>query len=75
MFKFAMAGSIKSLVMGLNKHKRTPCGFCFIEYYSRAAAQVAIDCLHATKLDSKTITVNMDIGMSQGRQYGRGLSG
>jgi len=36
---------------------------------------VAIDCLHATKLDGKTITVNMDIGMSQGRQYGRGLSG
>jgi len=70
-----MAGSIKTLVMGLNKHKRTPCGFCFIEYYSRSAALVAIDCLHGSKLDNKVISVNMDIGMSHGRQYGRGLSG
>jgi len=23
---------VKRIIMGLDKHKRTPCGFCFVEY-------------------------------------------
>ena len=26
---------VKKIVMGLDKFKRTPCGFCFVEYYLR----------------------------------------
>jgi len=29
---FNRAGDIKRIIMGLDKLKKTPCGFCFIEY-------------------------------------------
>ena len=30
---FGKCGDVKRIVMGLDKFKRTPCGFCFVEYY------------------------------------------
>lgn len=32
---FSKVGDIKRIVMGLDKHKLTPCGFCFVVYYTR----------------------------------------
>ncbi|MCL4166246.1 UNVERIFIED_CONTAM: hypothetical protein GTU68_020292 [Idotea baltica] len=32
---FGRAGDIKKVVIGLDKFKKIPCGFCFVEYYSR----------------------------------------
>ena len=29
---FSQCGDIKRVIMGLNKHLNTPCGFCFVEY-------------------------------------------
>jgi len=29
---FNRAGDIRRIIMGLDKLKKTPCGFCFIEY-------------------------------------------
>ena len=29
---FSRAGDLKRIVMGLDKVKKTPCGFCFVEY-------------------------------------------
>lgn len=29
---FSRCGDIKRIVMGLDKFKKTPCGFCFVEY-------------------------------------------
>lgn len=29
---FSKCGDIKRIVMGLDKYKKTPCGFCFVEY-------------------------------------------
>jgi len=65
---FSSAGCIKNLVMGLNQIKRTPCGFCFIEYYSRSSALTAVNFLNNTMLDKKKIYVNIDPGMKEGRQ-------
>lgn len=31
---FSRAGEIKKIIMGLDKHSKTPCGFCFIMYVS-----------------------------------------
>ena len=28
---FCKVGEVKRLIMGLDKHKKTPCGFCFLE--------------------------------------------
>ena len=30
---FGRVGDVKRVIMGLDKQTRTPCGFCFVEYY------------------------------------------
>ncbi|QKX59105.1 uncharacterized protein TRUGW13939_06236 [Talaromyces rugulosus] len=72
---FAKCGEIKRLVMGLDRFQKTPCGFCFVEYYTH---QDALDCLKyvgGTKLDERIIRTDLDPGFQEGRQYGRGKSG
>ncbi|MBE3044678.1 nuclear cap-binding protein subunit 2, partial [Candidatus Bathyarchaeota archaeon] len=39
---FSKVGEIKRLVMGLDRFAKTPCGFCFVEYYTH---QDALDCM------------------------------
>lgn len=68
-------GEIKRLVMGLDRFQKTPCGFCFVEYYTH---QEALDCMKyigGTKLDERVIRTDLDSGFIEGRQYGRGKSG
>lgn len=72
---FTMAGEVKRVIMGLDRVKRTPCGFCFVEYYNRNDATNAINFINGTKLDSRIIRTDWDIGFQEGRQYGRGKSG
>ncbi|KAJ9645851.1 nuclear cap binding complex subunit [Coniosporium tulheliwenetii] len=72
---FAKCGEIKRLVMGLDRFQKTPCGFCFVEYYTH---QDALDCMKyigGTKLDERIIRTDLDEGFAEGRQYGRGKSG
>jgi len=68
-------GGIKRIIMGLDRNSRTPCGFCFVEYYTH---QDALDCMKyigGTKLDERIIRTDLDPGFQEGRQYGRGKSG
>jgi nuclear cap-binding protein subunit 2 len=61
--------------MGLDRFNKTPCGFCFVEYYTK---QDALDCMKfigGTKLDERIIRTDLDPGFEEGRQYGRGKSG
>lgn len=63
-------GEIKRLVMGLDRMQKTPCGFCFVEYYTH---QDALDCMKyigGTKLDERIIRTDLDPGFQEGRQYG-----
>lgn len=63
-------GEIKRLVMGLDRYQKTPCGFCFVEYYTH---QDALDCMKyigGTKLDERAIRTDLDPGFQEGRQYG-----
>lgn len=72
---FSKCGEIKRLIMGLDRFNKTPCGFCFVEYYSH---QDALDCMKyigGTKLDERIIRTDLDPGFEEGRQYGRGKSG
>ena len=32
---FGRCGPVKNVIMGLNKRNMTPCGFCFVEYFTR----------------------------------------
>ncbi|CAO3628182.1 unnamed protein product [Cunninghamella blakesleeana] len=72
---FSKTGEIKRIIMGLNRNQKTPCGFCFVEYYHH---QDALDCMkyiNGTKLDERIIRCDLDPGFREGRQYGRGRSG
>lgn len=59
--------------MGLDRFNKTPCGFCFVEYYNH---QDALDCMKyigGTKLDERIIRTDLDPGFQEGRQYGYGF--
>lgn len=72
---FSKCGEIKRLVMGLDRFNKTPCGFCFVEYYSHTDALDCLKYVGGTKLDERIIRADLDEGFSEGRQYGRGKSG
>jgi nuclear cap-binding protein subunit 2 len=54
---------------------RTPCGFCFVEYYTHAEALASMRYVSGTKLDERIIRCDLDLGYREGRQFGRGKSG
>ena len=56
-----------SLIMGLNKVQKTPCGFCFVEYATRKEAQQAVDCLNLQVVDGRQIRIDWDPGFKFGR--------
>jgi len=72
---FGKAGDVKRIVMGLDRYKKTPCGFCFVEYYFRDSAENAVRYVSGTRLDDRIVRGDWDAGFEEGRQYGRGRSG
>ncbi|KAH1165553.1 hypothetical protein KIL84_023112 [Mauremys mutica] len=72
---FSKCGDVKRIVMGLDKVKKTPCGFCFVEYYTRADAEHAMRFINGTRLDDRIIRTDWDAGFKEGRQFGRGKTG
>ena len=72
---FSRAGRVKRIIMGLDKVKRTPCGFCFVEYHSRGDAGDAVKYINGATLDERPIRVDFDWGFLEGRQFGRGRGG
>ncbi|KAJ8663843.1 hypothetical protein O0I10_000117 [Lichtheimia ornata] len=72
---FSKCGEIKRIIMGLDRNNKTPCGFCFVEYYHRADALDCMKYINGTKLDERIIRCDLDPGFKEGRQFGRGRSG
>lgn len=72
---FSKVGDVKRIVMGLDKQKHTPCGFCFVVYYTREDTEDCVKYVNGTMLDDRPIRVDFDWGFVEGRQYGRGRSG
>ncbi|KAJ0399303.1 hypothetical protein P43SY_000142 [Pythium insidiosum] len=72
---FSRVGNVKRVIMGLDRFKKTPCGFCFVEYNTHDEAAACANFLNETKLDNRVIRVEMDGGFKEGRQFGRGASG
>lgn len=72
---FSKAGDIKRLIMGLDANKRTPCGFCFVSYFTRKDAEAAVKYINGSMMDGRSIRVDHDWGFVEGRQYGRGKTG
>jgi nuclear cap-binding protein subunit 2 len=72
---FGRGGDVKRIIMGLDRNKKTPCGFCFVEYYTREDAENCMRYINGTRLDDRLIRTDWDAGFIEGRQYGRGKSG
>ena len=72
---FSKAGDIKRIVMGLDKMQSTPCGFCFVVYYTRLDTEDCCKYINGMSLDERLIRVDFDWGFRDGRQFGRGKSG
>ena len=72
---FSRAGRVVRIVMGLDKHARTPCGFCFVIFADRAGAEAAVKYLGGAALDDRPIRADYDWGFVDGRQFGRGRAG
>uniref|UniRef100_A0A4W5RGL9 Nuclear cap-binding protein subunit 2 n=1 Tax=Hucho hucho TaxID=62062 RepID=A0A4W5RGL9_9TELE len=72
---FSKSGDVKRIIIGLDKVKKTACGFCFVEYYTRTDAENAMRFVNGTRLDDRIIRTDWDAGFKEGRQYGRGKSG
>mmetsp|Transcript_17424 Transcript_17424/g.29531 ORF Transcript_17424/g.29531 Transcript_17424/m.29531 type:complete len:233 (+) Transcript_17424:237-935(+) len=72
---FEQLGPVKEVQMGLDRFKKTPCGFAFVEFHHRIDALSAVSNLTGTKLDGRVIRVELDAGFKPGRQYGRGAGG
>jgi nuclear cap-binding protein subunit 2 len=66
---------VKNVILGLDRIKKTPCGFCFVEFWSRSDAVRSVSIVSGTHLDSNIIRVELDAGFIPGRQFGRGPSG
>jgi len=72
---FSRCGSIKRVIMGLNRSTKKPCGFCFVEFDEPQSARKSVKYLSRTPLDGRDIAVDLDAGFQEGRQFGRGASG
>jgi len=72
---FSRCGVVRRVVMGLDRERRTPCGFAFVEYETRAEAERCARYLNGTRLDDREIRVDFDWGFREGREFGRGKSG
>uniref|UniRef100_A0A7E4V8H2 Nuclear cap-binding protein subunit 2 n=1 Tax=Panagrellus redivivus TaxID=6233 RepID=A0A7E4V8H2_PANRE len=72
---FRRAGDVRRVIMGIHRYTKTPCGFCFVEYYSRDDAENAIRYIGGTRLDDRIIRTDWDAGFVEGRQFGRGRHG
>lgn len=72
---FSYVAPVKRLIMGLNSNTKTPCGFCFVEYYTQEAAYMALKYVSDTVCDDRIIRCDADPGYLPGRQFGRGRSG
>jgi len=68
-------GGVKRIIMGLDRNTRTPCGFCFVEYYTHTEALSSMRYISGSKLDERIIRCDLDLGYKEGRQFGRGKSG
>jgi nuclear cap-binding protein subunit 2 len=72
---FSAVGPVKRVIMGLDRVRRTPCGFCFVEFFASADAAASVNYLSDTAVDDQIIRVELDPGFRPGRQFGRGIKG
>jgi nuclear cap-binding protein subunit 2 len=72
---FSAIAPVKGIIIGIHKRNFKPCGFGFVEFYDRKSTEKVLHVFDKITIDGKKITLDFDIGFSEGRQFGRGYSG
>ncbi|KAH3668527.1 hypothetical protein OGAPHI_002281 [Ogataea philodendri] len=72
---FSSCGVIDKIIMGLDKNKLTPTGFCFVVFKEPNGALNAVKYLNKTKVNGRSMEIDLDPGFEEGRQFGRGADG
>ncbi|GMM42708.1 hypothetical protein FOG51_01274 [Hanseniaspora uvarum] len=72
---FSEVGSVQTVIMGLDRLKFTPCGFAFVIFDDIESTLNAVKFTKNAILDGKRITVDLDSGFENGREFGRGFAG
>lgn len=72
---FSEVGSVQTVIMGLDRLKFTPCGFAFVIFDDIESTLNAVKFTKNAILDGKRITVDLDSGFENGREFGRGFTG
>jgi len=68
---FSQVGLVRRVIMGLNSITKTPCGFCFVDFYDHESALKAILYLQHSKLDGRQIRIDGDPGFTEDRRFGK----
>lgn len=72
---FSQVGTVKQIIMGLDRFHQTPTGFCFVIFENHREASNAVKFLAGVNLDGKPLEIDLDQGFTEGRQFGRGPNG
>ena len=72
---FSEVGSVESVIMGLDRFKFTPCGFAFVIFDDMESCFNAVKFTKGAVLVGNKISVDLDPGFENGREFGRGTSG
>ncbi|KAF1740994.1 hypothetical protein MXB_953, partial [Myxobolus squamalis] len=68
---FNFIGPVKNVIIGLNRYDKTPCGFCFVEYYERCHADNAVKYFSGCVLDGRSMSVDIDAGYEERGGYNK----
>ncbi|CDK28811.1 unnamed protein product [Kuraishia capsulata CBS 1993] len=72
---FSRCGVVKKIIMGLDRYTMTPTGFCFIIFANSKGALSAVKYLNGTRINGRSMAIDLDPGFTEGRQFGRGENG
>eukprot|EP01053_Blabericola_migrator_P001702 Blabericola_migrator_1__1701@NODE_1458_length_4514_cov_172_331684_g560_i1_p3_GENE_NODE_1458_length_4514_cov_172_331684_g560_i1NODE_1458_length_4514_cov_172_331684_g560_i1_p3_ORF_typecomplete_len136_score10_09RRM_1/PF00076_22/1_3e18RRM_5/PF13893_6/8_1e10RRM_8/PF11835_8/2_2e05RRM_7/PF16367_5/0_0011RRM_occluded/PF16842_5/0_0088Nup35_RRM_2/PF14605_6/0_019Nup35_RRM_2/PF14605_6/6_1e03PHM7_cyt/PF14703_6/2_3e03PHM7_cyt/PF14703_6/0_068RRM_Rrp7/PF17799_1/0_078_NODE_1458_length_4514_cov_172_331684_g560_i12 len=74
---FSTCGNVTRIVIGLNKNRRMPCGFCFVQFSTHEEAANACLLLNGSFCDERIVRCDWDTGkgISEDRKFGRGARG
>nr|UXY87272.1 nuclear cap-binding protein subunit 2 [Cryptomonas sp.] len=72
---FRNIGEIKRIIIGLHRFTKTPCGFCFLEFYNFKDAKYAFKYAFGYRIDNRILLIDPDTGFLNGRQFGKGSKG
>lgn len=72
---FSQCGDVQRIIMGLDAKRNIPCGFGFVHYKDSASPIEARKQLIKYIIKHTSITIDLDTGFAENRQFGRGSKG